>query len=352
MTPVRVPLLALAVGVLSICGCGGCGSGSGGSGSGGSGEAVVRVSARAITRAMVEHRMSLMAPEHVVPDPPRYKRCIAHAETLVPLEAGAARAQLRDECAQRYTELRQRALDVLISAAWIVGEAARYGLKPPAREVQARLRRSGHIPAGAPVADLRLTGEAELAAAALRALVDRRTPPVTEQQLARYYARNSRRYERPERRSFEIVEHLPSERAARAVLSVAKRRGSLPSTAIHESFDRPADLGAVRPEKRQALRAIFAAKPHVLVGPVLLNGLYAVIEVTRVEPRVRTQLHAVRGAIERSIGAAQRKQALASFIAAWRARWRARTQCNPGYVVQKCRRYAGARSAENRYAFD
>jgi hypothetical protein len=33
------------------------------------------------------------------------------------------------------------------------------------------------------------------------------------------------------------------------------------------------------------------------------------------------------------------QQVLAEFIKAWRAKWRAKTSCQPGYVVEKCRQY-------------
>ncbi len=46
---------------------------------------------------------------------------------------------------------------------------------------------------------------------------------------------------------------------------------------------------------------------------------------------------------EKGLSASQ--QALAKFINDFSAKWSARTSCKPGYVVQECRQYKGAKSA-------
>jgi foldase protein PrsA len=331
-----VSVLALAA---IAAGDGGCGSDRN--------DVIVRVSARTITRPMLHDRMSLIAPEHAVPDPPRYERCIAHAESLLP---GSIRAQLTEECAERYRELKHRALDALISAVWLINEASQSKIEISEREVDAKLEQSARAAAGARLADLRLTTEAQLASSRLRSALAQRQRHVTQVQIQRYYAQNIRRYERPERRFFDIVEHLPDERAARAVLRAAERRGRLAQKVIREHLDKP-DLAEVIAPKRAIVRAIFKAKPHVLSGPVILNGLYAVFAVTQIRPGTRKPLQAVAGSIEAELAARQQRRALVAFIAAWRARWRDRTDCSPGYVVQKCRQYMGPRTPEDPSTF-
>jgi hypothetical protein len=331
------------VSVLALAAITACDSGCGSDRS----DVIVRVSARTITRPMLYDRMSLIAPEHVVPDSPRYKRCVAHAESLLP---GSIRAQLAEECSERYRELKHRALDVLISAVWLINEASQRKIKISEREVDAKLKQSARAAAGARLADLRLTTEAQLASSRLRSALAQRERHVTQVQIQRYYAQNIRRYERPERRFFDIVEHLPDRHAAEAVLKAAKRRGRLTQKVIREHLDKP-DLAEVIAPKRAIARAIFKAKPHALTGPVLLYGLYAVFEVTQIRPGTRKPLQAVAGSIESELAARQQRRALVAFIAAWRARWRERTDCSPGYLLQKCRQYRGPRTFEDPSTF-
>jgi PPIC-type PPIASE domain len=331
------------VSVLALAAIAACSSGCGSARN----DVIVRVSVRTITRPMLYDQMSLIAPEHIVPDPPRYERCIAHAESLLP---GSIRAQLKQECAERYRELKHRALDALISAIWLTSEASQSKITISEHEVDAKLKQSVRAGAGARLADLRLTTEAQLASSHLNSALTQRQRHVTQAQVQRYYAQNMRRYERPERRFFDIVEYLPDRHAAQAVLKTTKRRGRLSRNVIHEHLDR-LDLGQVSAPKRAIVRAIFKAKPHVLTGPVILNGLYAVFEVTQIRPGTRKPLQAVEGSIESEIAARQQRRALVEFIAAWRARWRDRTDCSPGYVVQKCRQYRGPRTSEDPSTF-
>jgi PPIC-type PPIASE domain len=184
----------------------------------------------------------------------------------------------------------------------------------------------------------------------IRQALAQREPKITQTQIDRYYAQNKQRYERPERRSIAIVEHLPTEDAARAVLRTAKLRKKLPRSAIQESLDEP-NLAEVIPEKKATVKAIFTAKPHVLVGPVMLNNLYAVFEVTHIKPSTRQPLNEVESSIEQQLATEQQRRVLAGFIAAWRQRWRAQTDCNPGYVVERCRQYNGTKAPENPYTF-
>lgn len=50
-------------------------------------------------------------------------------------------------------------------------------------------------------------------------------------------------------------------------------------------------------------------------------------------------------AARKGLTAAQQQQAVASFTEAFTKRWSARTNCEPGYVVEECRQYKGPKSA-------
>jgi foldase protein PrsA len=301
----------------SLIGCGG----------GGRDRAVVRVGSDKITEATFEHWMSVMAPEHAVPDPPSYKKCIAHIAAQAPQSIAGA---LEEECRQRYQILRQRVLSFLISSRWLIEEASERGLK---------------------VSAAKLDAEAQLSSARIRQALKGGEPRITQAQIVAYYQRNLERFGRRERRYIDIVERLASKAAASRALGEVVHRGTLSRIAIHEVFDKT-NLDQAVPAKRAILRAIFTARPHSLIGPLPLNEKWCFFEVTRVIPAAVKPLAQVQGAVEQRLAGERRRRTLAQFISAWRRKWIARTDCSPGYVVQKCRQYSGARTPEDPVGFN
>jgi DNA-directed RNA polymerase subunit F len=309
----------------------------------------VRVGKISISTSAVDRWMLAMAPEHVLPDPPRYSACIAHQEALDPLTVGA---ELKEECARQYQALRGRVLSFLISSAWLIEEAAGRGLLPSAREVHRRLGETDKESSpGTSSADREFAARAALAEAELRRIPADAGSGVTRADVTGFYRRNIQQFEKRERRYVTLVEQFPTEAAARRFLQeVTEGRRSLSSrTPYYESLVRP-NIARVVPRKRAEIKAIFAAKPHVPLGPERLNG-YSVFEVTRIIPRTVQSLSTVEVGIEKRLVEEARKRALARFVRAWRKKWRAKTDCHPSYVVQQCRQYRGARSPEGRLTF-
>jgi hypothetical protein len=323
---------------------------------------IVRIGRSSITESALAHRMVIMAPQHRVPDPPHYAACIAEQQSLVPLSDRAAFAQ---ECRQQYQLLRQRALGFLITSHWLVGEAERQRMNVTSAEVKGRLNEKqrayphgvaefqAFLKAGArTVRDVAWEVRAELASEKIRrGLIDGERK-VTHGQIVNYYRRNIRRYKTPERRYFYIYEHIKSEGAARRLMREIAQGRSFAAIGFHESLQRT-NFATVQGVKRIAYEAIFAAKPNVVAEPVRLRrSIYYLFEVTRITPPKLRPLAQVRGAIERKLTAEVQRRTLAKFIQGWRGRWIARTDCVPGYVVQKCRQYRGIRAAESLVTFD
>lgn len=317
---------------------------------------VVRVGESAITAKAFAHWMSVMAPQHVVPQPPHYDACVAHRRVLAP---HSGRAELEQQCQAQYAELKRQALDYLIAAEWLTGEATEQGLGVSSQEIKQRLEgEERSLPNGQAefqealratartASDSELEIRAELAASKLRQRLIDGEPKITQAQIATYYRRNIQRYHIPERRSFYIVENLKSEADARRLKGEIARGRSIAATSLHESFYR-SSIASTNGEKRTILRAIFAAKPHVVAEPVRLNRYYFLVEVTQVTPATVRSLAQAQASIERQLSTGQRRRTLANFIEAWRKKWIARTDCHPGYVVQKCRQYDGVETAED-----
>lgn len=322
----RSLLLASAV----IVALGGCGDAK-------HSDIVVRVGHVGITRATVEHWTSTMAGGRVASDPVRRQ-------------------------AQR-----EQALDFVISSQWRLGEAGENGieLSPPevARQVASATRAS--FPngptemreflkaTGTSASDLRSEASAELAVAKLRQMLARKELPITQAQVAAYYAHNKQRFLIPERRELYIMA-LKSPAAVQAMRRKVAAGERLASVAKHQSIElSPFIYGPSRGEDAVLARAIHLASPHVLTGPVRVHSIdYYLFEVLSVTPARQQTLAQTRGSITHQLTTEQQKRTLAAFLTRWRQKWIARTSCSPGWVVQKCRQYSGPRTPEDPATLD
>lgn len=282
------------------------------------GDAVaVRVGRTAITAQAVTHWMKLFAPEH-----------------------------------RQYRELQRRALEFLISAAWVTGAAAEDGLHVAEGEVRRLLREDGTPAAaeGGDAADERFAARVELAEGKLRNRLARSEPAVTSAQVAAYYRAYRGQFLMPEKRYIDVANFKTPEaaRTVRREVEVGHSTRFI-GDLLHEEVEQPSPANvAIKPAVR---KAILAARPNVLIGP-LYNGEYALVEVKRVVAARYEPLAQVQSSIARRLAARQRRATLSRLIDSWRRRWLARTDCSPGYVVQKCRQYSGPLAPEDPLAFD
>jgi hypothetical protein len=144
---VTTAITTIAIGVLSIAGCGG---------STGKADAVVaQVGSSTITEPTLLHWMATFirgdyyattghkAPDGLAADPPNYSSCASAAATLAPSPASKKHRlttqELQHACHVLYQDVRAEALSYLISVLWAVGEARELGTTVSDREVQLKL---------------------------------------------------------------------------------------------------------------------------------------------------------------------------------------------------------------------
>jgi foldase protein PrsA len=301
---------------------------------------IARIGKSAIRKSAFSQTIAALAPERVAPQPPRYTACIRHQETLA---LQTSRSTLKDECEQQYQTLRTPALNSLISSVWLIEEASGRGLKVSDREIQGRLqdKRGASLVAGAAGEAAEFEAKAELSALKLRRVLRQGEPNVTQMQVIDYYRRHIGSFERQELRYVDLAENFASAAAASKVKERVEAGTDLGGIALHQILERY-NLTGREKQRRAAEEAIFAAKPHVLSGPIKLNNTYTIFEVTRVVAPKRKPLARVKHSIQRQLEREQQRRNLTRFIRAWRAKWIARTDCARGYVVEQCRQYTGA----------
>lgn len=304
-------------------------------GTGTSDAVAVRVGGAVITGAAVDHWMSVISAGQTISDPG------AHG----------------------YRALKRRALDFLISSEWLIGEAVSQKLAVSDQEVQRRLveQQAASFPggeaefheflkaAGQTLADVELQAKVELASSKLTEMTIKDAGVVTESQIADYYQRQRRRFVVPELREVRITNRktrAAADELRREVESGANLMRSFEREVV--SFSRQASSVRSTPLER----AIRMARPNVLIGPLKQRVDYFVFEVKRVVPAASRALTQVEGSIRGRLVDEGRRRALAEFIRAWRARWITRTNCYPGYVVQKCSQYSGPMAPEDPLSFN
>ncbi len=358
--------------VLAVAGCGGGGGTAGrsdpaGVTSGGSDAApnavVARVGGTAITKASFEHALIVAArseePDPVIPVPPNFAACVARLKASSDGSASAGVgasgvAALRGRCGAHYEALKTTALDSLILDDWLAGGAAEEGVSVSAQQVDQRLKSLGGNPAliaknlaaqGRTMADHVLEIRMEMLAEGIRQAIAQKTDHVSHAQVVSYYNEHKQAFGVPERRDLHIVGGASQAEAERAKREIASGKSfatvvkKLPVEA-QPAFGVEGSVGEYRPGEYHQVplnRAIFAARPHVLSGPVGVSGGYFVFEVTRVYPAQQKSLAQSEAVIRKELPAERLNAALAEFISSWRARWVSRTECQKGYVVAKCR---------------
>ena len=309
---------ALAATLVAILGCAACG--------GGSSDVVAQVGRYPITKTTLNHWMSVMAGGRVAPGQSKQRQA-----------------------------LRQQVLGFLISSQWVIGEAADEGLKVSKQEIEQRFKakKSASFPGGEAefheflkatgqtTSDIMLEARAELASSKIRGTLTSKEPKITQAQIARYYSQNKQRFAIPERRELEITNRKSKVEADKLKREVESGK-SFASVSGRESTKRPRHEAPGYDATLE--RAVYAARPNVLTGPVKLRVDYYLFEVKQIIPGREQTLPEVQGSIEKQLATEQQRRTLAGFIKAWRTKWTARTDCHPGFVVQKCRQHNASKT--------
>jgi parvulin-like peptidyl-prolyl isomerase len=285
------------------------------------------------------------------------KRTIDHWASVI------ARGAVVANVADPQWSAKRQALALLIYSHWLVGEAANVGLHPSRRqleqaiEAQERALQNGRdefrellTASGETLADAEFEARARLAAEAL----SRRFAALARQQaraevsaeaIERFYRAHAARYHLRERRYYDLREWIPTKAKAEAMRRWLGSGRRFAARASKEQPYRPTTYAGL-PGQAVAYRAVFAAKVGVLTGPVPLHGKWALFVLRRIEPPRVQPLSEVRAGIERKLLVPAERRARAQAIEGFHQRWLSRTNCRPGFVVQKCRQYKGPAAAE------
>jgi foldase protein PrsA len=257
--------------------------------------------------------------------------------------------------------LQARVLSFLISAQWTLGEANELKVKASDEEARAQLEllhydqredipyegipQQGEIPAFFAKAHDHADRLWLMKLAMLTTRVQARhladaERTITHAQIASYYDQHTVSFVLPERRDLQWIVTYSLRKLQNAVAEIRAGKNFV-AVARRASLDPPTISGmelASAPEKDFA-RHVFAAKPHVIVGPFRQSQNHYMLEVTKVTPARQQTLAQSESSIRLRLGAAW---AASGLREATERKWTARTSCWRGFVVRQCREHPRA----------
>lgn len=345
------------------------------------GNAVVNVNGSPITNTTFNHWLAVAAsassqaapgstaPKPVIPDPPTYKACIAHLEATAPKPAkGQSKptaAALKTQCEQQYTALKTQVLGFLISANWVIGEAAEQGVKVSDSEVKKQFSqiKAQQFPkeadfqkfltsTGYTVSDLLLRVKLNLLSSKIQQKVSKNAGKKPGQkEIQAYYEQHKSQYGQPERRNILIILTKTQAQAEKAKKEIESGK-SFASVAKSTSIDPVSKAsggslpGVVKGQEEKALdTAVFSATLNVLGGPIKTPFGYYIYEVKKTLPASQQTLAQVQSSIQQQITAQTQQKSLSEFIKNFRKKWTARTECRSQYSVQDCKSYKAPKAS-------
>lgn len=342
------------------------------------GDAVVQVNGTPVTKSTFEHWVKVAAASGaastggkvVVPDPPTYSKCIANLRATQPKPAKGAtppsNAQLKTQCEQQYTTYKTSALNFLIQAGWIIGQAEEMKISASTQEVEKTFNKlkKQQFPkqaeyekflksTGFTTSDLLLRVKVQsVLTPKITAKVNKEASKhVTKAEAQKYYNEHKSLYGTPESRNLLIVltKHEAEAKSAKSEIESGK---SFASVAKARSIDpvskaKGGELDDVQQgqEEKALSEAVFAAKVGKLSGPVKTPFGYYIFEVKKVNPGSTQSFSKVEATIKTTLGTERQQKKFAAFVKEFKKRWTAKTECKSEYMVELCKGYKAPKTA-------
>ena len=329
------------------------------------GNAVATVDGKPIDKATFNHWLNIAAkssgqPNAVVPDPPTFARCVAQKRKTTPKpgkgQPKVTDTQLKKQCQQEYTQLRDQVIQLLISFQWIQGEAKEQGVTVSNAEVQKSLQQQKQqaFPkeadfqrfmktSGYTMQDIIQRIKLDLLSTKIRDKVVKGKGTVTPAQIQSYYAKNKAQFGTPEKRDLRIVltkTRARAEQALKALKSgqswkVVAKKYSIDATSKSQGGKLPSQAKGTLGTQLDA--AVFSAPKGKLEGPVKTQfGFYDFV-VEKITPAVHQSLQQATPTIRQTLQSQNQQKALDAFVKDFRARWRDKTECSNGYKTTDCK---------------
>jgi foldase protein PrsA len=338
------------------------------------GNSVARIGDQTIKKSTFDHWMRIAAvsqqsqtnpnqsgaPKVVVPDAPDYTKCIANKKATAPKPGKGVpeptQAQLKGQCQQEYSALRDQVLEFLIRGNWIEQETSKQKVKVSNKEVQSQIDAAVKqafqdpkqfqqflVRSGLTQADVFYQQRNQLLQQKLTEKVTKASGKITDAQIQAYYDKNKSKFATPEHRSLRIVltkQQSRAQQAKRALQSGQSWKSVTKRFSIDQASKAQGGLlsNVAKGQQEKALDdAIFKAQKGKLTGPVKTQFGYYVLEVTKITPAKQQSLAQSKSSIQQILQSDGQRKALDKFGKDYRKRWRDETTCRKGFTTADCK---------------
>jgi hypothetical protein len=263
----------------------------------------------------------------------------------------------------KYEELKNAAINALLSGVWVRGEAENLSLKFTPKQVedtQEELKEANWPTKKAyeeyletshltPKEALEAT-ELQILETAIKKRVEKKTPPPSEAEIAEYYKTKDRSlFKAPESRGLRLVanpdktkvekamEELEGDHSPANWEKVAKKYSSDSATSSKGGLVSNVVENESLPPALES--AIFSEAVGTLSGPFGSGNDWIAFEVIDIKPKRVLTLAEARPMIKATIEEKKPKRHYAKFAHSFQAKWTLRTHCAPDFLVEDCANY-------------
>jgi foldase protein PrsA len=277
----------------------------------------------------------------IVPDPPKYTKCIAALKKIAP--STYPTSELKTACESQFAQT----MEYLVRSYWVQGQAAKEGVKVTSKAVNAKYTtakaqefktaaqfKTFLSETGQTVNDILYRFRISLLATKLA------TPAAVKA----YYKAHLSSYSTPEKRNVRIILTKTASQAAAAKAALQSGH-TWAATAKQYSTDAATKniggllKGVVNGEEPTALNAAIFSAPHLkLLGPIKSPFGYYVAEVTDIMPATTDSLAKETSTITSTLT----QDALSA--PPWEKTWKAKTTCRAGFEIPDCSNYTAPKT--------
>jgi parvulin-like peptidyl-prolyl isomerase len=304
----------------------------------------------------------------MVEDVPEEIGAISQEEFDRVLEQQAAAAKLKavpKPGDDQYEEVKKAALEELINAAWLEGQAEETGITVTEGEVEKELEKIKKQSFPTPKAYEKFLEESkytqedvnervrlQILGTKIQEKVTEEAPKPAGDQIEAYYeAEKATKFATKESRDvrFIINEEKAKVDAAKKALEKDNSPGSWKKVAAKYSSDpTSSSKGGLQPGIQeeflpQQLKApIFDVDKGELNGPIKVEKNYFLIEVVKLTPAKTKPLKEVEGEVTSTLEQEGQQEFFAEFVTDYQSKWRSRTYCADDYLVELCANFKGS----------
>ncbi|HEU5105933.1 MAG TPA: peptidyl-prolyl cis-trans isomerase [Solirubrobacterales bacterium] len=264
----------------------------------------------------------------------------------------------------KYEELQTNALNELINAIWVQGQAEELDLSVTDKQVEDELATIKKQNFGTDKAYEKFLAESkfseedvddrirlQLLTTQIQESVQGSAPAPSDSEIEAYYDANKEsQFSTPTSRDIRVVitkDKAKIDAAAKALeedssaanwKKVAAKYSIDPTSkskgGLQEGVTEEAAQGPLK-------KAIFGPATGELNDPIEYQGNWILIEVVKLNPEKAQSLAEVKGQITSTLGQEQQQEYFSEFVSDWQTKWQQRTYCADGFVIEQCSNYVG-----------